>query len=124
MQISGVDLLLTQTGDLAITPDGDCRLAYGLQNIIQTVKLALSTPYGSNIQHPQYGLQVQLGESTADVTAQDIVKSAVALFEGDPTFTSVKSATVVKDGPSCTVTIVVGLAGLSELVPITFTVTK
>ncbi len=124
LQISGVDLLLTQTGDLAITPDGDCRLAYGLQNIIQTVKLALSTSYGSLIQHPQYGLQIELGESTADVTAQDVVKSAVALFEGDTTFTKVHSATVVKDGPSCTITIVVGVAGLSDLVPITFTVVK
>ncbi len=124
LQVSGVDLLLTHTGDLAITPDGDCRLAYGLQNIIQTVKLALSTSYGSLINHPSYGLKVQVGESTADVTAEDIVKSAVALFDGDPTFTKVASATVVKDGPSVTITIVVGVAGISQLVPITFTLVK
>jgi phage baseplate assembly protein W len=124
LQVSGVDLLLTQTGDLAITPDGDCRLAYGLQNIVQTVKLALSTPNGSLINHPNYGLKIQVGDSTADVTAQDIVKSAVALFEGDPTFTKVDSATVVKDGPSVTITIVVGIAGISNLVPITFSLVK
>jgi hypothetical protein len=43
LNVGGVDLLLTQTGDLAITPDGDCRLAVGLQNIVQTARIRLAS---------------------------------------------------------------------------------
>lgn len=124
LQISGMDLLLTQDGDLAITEDGDCRIAYGLQNIIQTVKLALTTPQGSLLMHPEYGLKLEVGMSTADVNADDILKSAVQMFENDPTFTGVHSAQVNKDGPGIQVTLVIGISGITQLVPITFSVNR
>lgn len=119
LQISGIDLLLTPSGDLAITPDGDCRIAFGLQNIVQTVKLALGTPRGSLIQHPEYGLPITVGMSTADVDAQDVLKAAKELFEKDPTFSGVRSAVVEKIGSVLKITLDVGIAGTSQFIPIT-----
>lgn len=124
LQISGVDLLLTSSGDLAVTEDGDCKLAFGLQNIIQTIKLALTTPQGSLLQHPDYGLPVQVGDSTADVTAAEIIKSVSRMFEGDPTFSGVSSAQVVKNGNTVQITLILSLAGLSNNVPISFTIQR
>lgn len=122
LQVSGVDLLLTPSGDLAITPDGDCRLAYGLANIVQTVKLALATPRGALIQHPDYGLSVPIGSSTADVDANEVLKIAKEMFDRDPMFSGVRSAFVQKNGSTLQITLDVGIAGTSMFVPITVAV--
>lgn len=119
LQVSGIDLLLTPSGDLAITPDGDCRVAFGLQNVIQTVKLALGTPRGSLLQHPQYGLPISVGMSTADANAQDILNAAKELFNNDPMFSGVRSAFVQKDGSVLQITLDVGVAGTSQYIPVT-----
>lgn len=118
LSVGGIDLLLTPDGDLAITPDGDCRLAYGLTNIVQTIKLALSTPKGSLIQHPEYGLALPVGMSTADVDPEELLKSAKELFSQDPMFSGVRSASVTKEGSTVRLTLDIGIAGTSQFIPI------
>jgi len=122
LNVSGIDLLLNQNNDLVIGPDGDCRFAVGLQNLIQTVKIALSTPRGTLMHHPGFGLIVPVGTSTADVNAADLLKSVQQMFEGDPAFTGVSSATIQKNGPILTITLTIGIVGISYNVPITLQV--
>lgn len=124
LQVSGVDLLLSPDGDLAITPDGDVRLAYGLQNIVQTVKIGLTTPRGSLLQHPSFGINLDIGMSTAEVTAEDIIKQVSELFAADSAFTGVKSANVVKSGNTVAITVIIGVKGISENIPLTFNITR
>jgi hypothetical protein len=114
----GIDLLLTPDGDLAITQDGDCRLAYGLTNIVQTVKLALTTPRGSLLQHPEYGIGLPVGINTADVDVNEILKNAKEHFSRDPMFSGVRSAFAEKKGPVLRITLEVGIAGTSQFLPI------
>jgi hypothetical protein len=121
LQVSGIDLLLTQDGDLAITEDGDCRLSYGLQNIVQTVKLALTTPQGALPQHPGYGIDLGIGDNTADVNVKDLAKRISAMFSGDSTFNGVTSINIQKKGSYIEVTLVLDIKGVSQNVPITFT---
>lgn len=123
LKVGGVDLLLTPDGDLAITPDGDCRLAYGLTNIIQTIKLALTTPKGALLQHPDFGLGLPLGVSTADVDAEEFLKAAKDLFARDPMFSGVRAATVIKEGSVLKLTLDVGIAGASQFIPVTVAIT-
>ncbi len=118
VRVGGVDLLLTQDNDLVITPDGGGRLAVGLTNIIQTVKIVLSTPQGTLLHHPDYGAPQLLGESTAEVTARDMLAAYKNLLKGNPTFSGVNSVTVVKDGPSARVTFGVNIAGVNKSIPI------
>jgi hypothetical protein len=124
LQVGGIDLLLTPDGDLAVTPDGDCRLAYGLTNIVQTVKLALATPQGGLLQHPEYGLNIPIGISTADVSPEDLLKSAREYFNNDPTFSGVRSASVQKNGNTVYLAIEVGIAGVNQYIPITVQVNR
>lgn len=119
LQVGGIDFLLTATGDLVITPDGDTRLAVGLVNIVQKVRLAFNTPRGTLLHHPEYGFPDLRGESTANISAQDILRICKELFKGDPTFTGVQSAAVLKDGPVVKIAISVGVAGSQQVVPIT-----
>lgn len=118
LQVGGVDLLLTQDGDLVITPDGDCKLAYGLTNIVQTIKLAISTPQGSLLQHPEYGLNIPVGASTADISPEQLLQTAREYFANDPAFSGVRSASVRVDGNTVYLAIEVGVAGVGNYIPV------
>jgi hypothetical protein len=120
----GVDLLLTESGDLAITPDGDCRLAVGLANIVQIARTRLSVQQGTLNRHPQFGLAIKAGMSTADVDAKTLLESTKTLFADDPMFTGVKGATVVKKGNATTIALQVGIQGVSQFIPISFNVPR
>lgn len=119
VRAGGVDLLLTASGDLVVTPDGDGRLAVGLTNIVQKVRIVLNTPRGSLRHHPEFGFPIQVGDSTADLSAQDILTICQELFKGDPTFSGVESAAILKDGPVVKISLGVGIAGTSQVIPVT-----
>lgn len=122
LSVGGVDLLLTPDGDLAITPDGDCRLAYGLTNIVQSIRLALNTPKGSLLQHPEYGLSLPVGVSVADVDAEELLKAAKEMFSRDPMFSGVRSASVIKEGSTVKLILDIGIAGTSQFIPVSVAV--
>lgn len=122
LSVSGVDLLLTPSGDLAITPDGDVRLAYGLANIVQTVKLALSTPRGSLIQHPEYGLSIKVGMSTADLDTNELLKNVKSMFSKDRMFSGIRAASIVQSGPVLKLVLDIGIAGTSQFVPVSIVI--
>lgn len=124
LHVGGIDILLTPSGDLAITPDGDCKLAVGLTNLVQRVKIALTTAKGSVLLHPDFGLEVQPGASNADFTAKELLASVKNMFRGDPAFTGVQAATVVKAGPVTQLSMTVGVAGWDGLIPITVDVLR
>jgi hypothetical protein len=119
INVGGIDLLLTQNGDLAITPDGDCRLAIGLTNLVQRVRTALGTPKGSLIHHPEYGLGIVPGISTADVDATQLLTSLQDMFRNEPAFTGVSSVAISKSGPGLRIAMSVGIAGANQTIPVT-----
>lgn len=124
LKLGGVDLLLTQNGDLAITPDGDCKLAVGLTNIIQRLKIALETPRGSLIQHPDFGLNIRPGMSTADLDPNELKDAISTIVRDDGAFSGVQSAAILKQGPVAQIAFSVGIAGTSQFIPVSFQVKK
>lgn len=124
LEAGGVDLLLTQSGDLAITPDGDCKLAIGLVNIVQKIKIAITTPQGALPQHPSFGLAIRPGTSTADMDAKDLLQATRSLFRGDPAFTGIFAAQVAKNGPLAKLGVSVGIAGIDTVIPVSVDVRR
>lgn len=124
VRVGGVDLLLTPSGDLVVTPDGDTRLSVGLTNIVQKVRLALDTPRGSLLHHPNYGFPLQPGVSTADLSAKDILSICRDLFKEDPTFSGIESAAILKDGAVVKISLSVGIAGTTKVIPVTVDVRR
>jgi hypothetical protein len=122
LHVGGVDLLLTQNGDAAITPDGDWKLAVGMANLVQYVRTFCATPAGSMIQHPDWGLGLKPGMSTADASANDILAGLQQLRAFNPVFTAIRGATVIKDGPVLTIGAALEVAGSSQLLPISIDV--
>lgn len=124
VRVGGISLLLNTNNDIIFNSAGGTKLAVGLTNIVQKARLALSTPKGALLQHPSYGLPVKVGDSTADVSATNVLKSIQEMFSKDPTFSGVTSAAVSKNGGTTQITISVGIAGTSQVIPITTDIRK
>ncbi len=118
--LSKVDWLLTDTGDIATNSFGDFRFAAGLTNIIQALKLKISTPKGSILMHPDYGLGIRAGMMNSDVNVQDIYNSINKLIEEDPRFQGLDSLQISIKGPVLSISMGVMLAGQNGVFPLNF----
>jgi hypothetical protein len=76
------------------------------------------------LHHPNYGLPIKPGDSTADVDAKSVLKAVQDMFSHDPSFSGVTAASVLKSGPVSKISINVGIAGTSQVVPITVDVRR
>jgi len=117
-----VDGMLDETGDLVITPDGDWPVVFGMASLVQWARTALNTRMGSLALHPAFGIDAAVGDSIADVSANDILKSVTSVFRFNPSFTGVSAASVNIDGPTARVSLEVGVRGVDSLLPLTFDV--
>ena len=113
----GVDFLLTQSNNLAVTPDGDVRLAIGLTNIIQLARIKLSIFQGTLNRHPTFGLPIKIGQSTAETDANQILQSLHSMFSESP-FDGIKFATVNKLASSISIVLSVAIKGFNQLIPL------
>lgn len=124
LHAGGVDLLLTTGGDLVVTPDGDARLAIGMQNILQTVRTVLGVRKGMLNQHPDFGVALKPGTSIADLDINELAKTIRNAFSNDPTFSSVRAVTINQSGPTAKIAISVEIAGVEQLIPIAIEVQR
>jgi hypothetical protein len=99
LEVGGVDMLLTTQNDLAVTNDGDCRLAYGMSALVQRAKIALGTPQGTLLRHPTYGLPVKVGQSIADLDINALAIACKQVFAADPAFDGVSTVSIAAQGP-------------------------
>jgi len=119
-QISKVDFLLTDEGDIAINAIGDFRLANGLTNLIQALKLKIRTQKGTLLRHIGYGLGIEPGISVADIERGAIIEAMNRMIEDDPRFESVERISIVLRGSTLTVDMSVKIANGNGVLPLTF----
>lgn len=118
--LSKVDLLLTDSGDLAINNYGDFRYAYGITNIVQALKIKIGTPKGKLLFHPEFGLGIQPGVISSELTVQDLFNSISKLLEDDARFSGLESLQISLIGPTLSIGMGVALAGQTGVFPLTF----
>ena len=121
--LSKVDFLLTETGDLAVNNFGDFRLASGITNLIQAIKIKLGTPKGSILLHPEFGLGIKPGISSADVRVAEIYKTINKLIQEDSRFAGLDNLQIVLSGPILTINMAVRIANNQGVYPLSFTLT-
>lgn len=124
LDIGGIDLLLTTSGDAAITNNGDWKFAVGKQNLVQKVRTWATTPRGSMIRRPNFGIALRPGTSTADLSAQELLAGAKDLVAFDPVFTGVKSASVLQNGPTVSFSVTFNVSGSNLALPVTVDVKR
>jgi hypothetical protein len=118
--LSKVDLLLTDSGDIAFDNYKDIKLAGGMTNLIQALKLKFATPIRSLIKHPEYGSGVGPGTSTAEFTATDIYNKVRETIIADPRFSDIERLRVTLKGPTLTIEVSVRIANGNGILPLSF----
>ena len=118
-RVGGADLLVDTNGDLVISRDGTTRLAVGLTNLIQRLRIGVATPQGSLARHPEFGFGVIPGTSTSDISAKAVLAAAKAFVANESGFAGVTYAAVQKNGNGMTISLAVEIAGTGKTVPIT-----
>lgn len=121
--ISQVDWLLTDSGDVAINNFGDFRLSYGLTNIIQALKIKMTTQLGTVLLHPDFGIGLRPGMSISDITAQKIYDSLNSLIAADPRFQGLGSLQIQINGSTLSINMAVKITNQNGVFPINFTMT-
>jgi len=119
-KLSKVDILLTDNFDVAINSVGDFRLANGLTNLIQALKLKIRTQKGSILRHLDYGLGLEHGVSVADIENGVIINELNKMIAEDGRFQSITSITVRLSGSSLLIDMSVQLANQTGVLPINF----
>lgn len=122
LTIGDIDGMLSETGDLVITPDGDWPIVFGYAYLVQWARTALNTPVRSLALHPDFGIDAQVGQSLADSSARDILKSVRQVFRFNQSFTGLTAALVQRNGPTTQVSLELGVRGVDALLPLVFDV--
>jgi hypothetical protein len=118
--LSKIDLLLTDDNDVAVDAFGDLRLAYGLTNIFQALKLKFITEPGQLLRFPGFGSGLRPGISNADINAQDVYNIISALIAQDSRFAGIDNLQIIQEGPIFTVNLSVFMANGLGVYPISF----
>lgn len=118
--LSKVDWLIGENNDVVIDSFGNFKLAAGLSNLIQALKMKFSTQPGKLLKHPEYGAGLTPGVSTADLNNSDVISQIVKSIENDPRYGKILSLKVEKNGPTYSVGLAVTLADGSGVFPISF----
>jgi hypothetical protein len=115
-----IDGMLTESGDLVVTPDGDWPLVLGYANLVQWARIALNTKVGSMPLHPDFGLVAHVGDSNAESTTSDLLEEVKKTLTFNPSFTGVASASMDLNGPVLALGLELQVRGVDALLPITF----
>jgi hypothetical protein len=118
--LSKVDWLLTDKGDIATNSFGDFRLAAGMTNVIQALKLKIMTPKGSLLLHPNFGLGIRAGVMNTDLVPEDIFNSLDKMVQEDPRFQGLESLQIEINGPVLSFSMGVSIAGQQGVFPLNF----
>jgi len=118
--LSGVDLLLTDSGDLALNNYADFMISYGLTNLIQALRILFTTVINSFILHPEYGLGIRPGTSISDLNIQQLYEQINSQVTQDPRFSSVTSLQIQASPPTLSISLGVSLPGMQGTLPVNF----
>ena len=119
-KLSKVDFLLTDDFDIAINSVGDLRLANGLTNLIQALKIKIKVKKGTLLRHLDFGLGLEHGVSIADIEQGQILKELNEMIRGDSRYDFIESLTFTLRGPTLGIDLSVRLANNTGIVPISF----
>jgi hypothetical protein len=118
--LSLVDLLLTDTGDLAVNGFGDFRYSYGMTNLIQALRIKFGSVEGTILLHPDFGLGVRPGTVNSTLQVQNLVGQINNMVQADTRFAGLQSIQIVLNGPTLTINLTVILAGTGGVFPLSF----
>jgi hypothetical protein len=118
--LSGVDFLLTESGDIVLDQFANFQISFGLTNLIQALRILFTTTLNSFLIHPEYGLGVSPGTSVSDINIQQFYQQINSQVLQDPRFASITGLQITANPPILTISLGVSLPGNNGTLPISF----
>ncbi len=112
----GVDLKLTNNGDLNLTPQGDLQLSFGTDNAAQAIILKLAYERGELKDYPLLGTNLKIGGKITDIG--QIRTQIVTTLLQDSRIADVKNVNLQQSGSTVSVSFDVYLNNVQEPIPI------
>jgi hypothetical protein len=114
----GVDIRLTDQGDLASNNTSDLDLIAGLTNMSQALALRIELEQGSLKRQPQIGTSVALGEKVPTRTLVNLRLELLRSIGSDSRVEAIPFIELSQEGGTTTANMVVKLKNLSQPIPI------
>lgn len=121
-RLAKVDFLLTDDNDIAINSVGDFRLATGITNLIQALRLAILSKKNSLLKHLDYGLGAKHGINISDVDSGSLIEDLSKIISEDPRFESIERVEIKFERGTLSIFMSVVITGNSGVIPIQFPV--
>lgn len=121
----GIDIARNEkTGDLVFDPNGNFKFAAGLVNVRQTVLNALNTNEGELPFHPQFGINLGIGDRYFGTIDEALVFSQLLrdTLLADSRILGVQLGNLETSGTGMSMTILVTIAGSNQAMPLSFVV--
>lgn len=121
--VARIDIALDSDNDLILDSTGDLKLAAGMNNIIQALRLKFSTPLGTLNRHPGYGFGIQPGTPISELNIEDLRQTISSTILNDPRFKEVLSLDVNYQNSTLFIAGTVSLNGVDNgILPFNFTI--
>ncbi len=121
--VARIDIALGSDNDLILDSAGDLKLAAGMNNIIQALRLKFSTPLGSLNRHPGYGFGIAPGTPVSELNFEKMRQSVVSTILNDRRFKEVLSVDIHYENSTLFINGVVSLNGVDDgILPFSFAV--
>lgn len=120
--LSKIDWLLDDGGDIALDAYGDFRLAGGLNNLIQALKLKFAQPFATNLMNPTFGAGISVGMNVSDIESRSLYSKIATSILADPRFGSIKRLQIDFVGNTLNINLAVTIANGSGVLPINFNI--
>lgn len=119
---SKIDWLLDENGDVVLNSFGEVSLANGTTNLVQALKMKITTKKGTLLSNPEFGLGLQPGISVSDADIQNILKDLRDMVLQDSRFQGIENIEINILPPEVSISINAILADGRGVFPINFSV--
>jgi hypothetical protein len=117
----GVDIRLTEEGDLAIASNRDLDLVAGVDNLVQAILIKILIERGSLKRHPQIGTNLQLGTKLRSKGLQALRREISDSLNSDNRVESVPFIRLNQEGGTISAEIFVKVKEIDQPVPLPLT---
>jgi hypothetical protein len=114
ISLAKIDMALDTDGDLILDSIGELKLAGGLNNILQALRIKFSTPLGSLNKHPGFGFGIRPGTPISEINFDALRQSVASTILSDKRFKEVLSIDITYTNSTLKITGVVSLNGVDN----------
>jgi hypothetical protein len=114
ISMAKIDIALDTNGDIILDSIGELKLAAGLNNILQSLRIKFSTPIGSLNRHSSFGFGIQPGTPVSEINFNNFRQIVSSTILSDNRFKEILAVDFVYNNSTLKISGVVSLNGVEN----------